>query len=697
MKRKFLIVTALFSLLIMVNAQSSNPFFEKWDTPYEVPPFEKITDDHYREAILKGIKEQEGEILAIISNPEEATFENTIATYDQSGELLRKVLPVFYGITSAQSTPELQALQVELSPVLSKHMDNIMMNPDLFNRVKHVYDNSEKFDLIREENRLLFDLYRDFVRGGALLPDGNKEKFKQINEEISTLQTKFGQNLLAETASFQLIIDKKEDLAGLPDDLIASAANRAVKSGHNGKWIFGLDNPSIMPFLQYADNRELRKKIFEAYLNRCNNNNEYDNKEIIKRLITLRNNKIILLGYPTFANYALETRMAKTPEAVYDLLDQLWLPALAKAKQERDEMQVLIGNTFQLESWDWRYYSEKIRQQKYNLSEEMVRPYFESGNVREGIFWVCNQLYGITFKELTNIPKPHPDAKAFLCIDFDGKTELGVLYIDLFARPGFKRGGAWCGSYRTQCYEKEQRVMPITTIVCNFTAPLDNEPALLTTDEVETFFHEFGHALHNLFKNIQYHGTASVPRDFVELPSQIMEHWAFHPQVLSNYAKHYQTKETIPQELIDKIEKSSKYGQGFATTEYLAASYLDMDYHYQLTNPQELDVIKFEYETLNKRGLLSEIPPRYRSTYFQHTMTGGYTAGYYSYIWSEVLDADGFKAFEESGNIFNRQIANRFRHFVLEPGCIDDSQDMYYNFRQAQPKIDALLENRGLK
>ncbi len=692
--KKLIIMMSLLGVTTMGFTQ--NPFFQEWSTPYQVPPFEKITVDNYREAFIKGMQEQEGEIMAIISNSGLPTFANTIAAFDQSGSLLRKVSPVFSGVSSAQSTPELLALQTEIAPMMTKHQDNIMTNVDLFNRIKYVYDNSESMNLTREEQRLLFETYRDFIRGGAMLSDVLKEKYKQVNEEISKLQTQFGQNLLAETGSYKLIIDKKEDLAGLPDDLITAAANRAVKAGLTGKWVFGLDNPSIMPFLQFSENRALRKQILDAYLNRCNNNNDKDNKEIIKKLVTLRLNKVMLLGYTSFADYALETRMAKTPQAVYDLLDQIWTPALRMAKQERDDMQTLIGNAFLLQASDWRYYSEKIRQQKYNLSDEMMRPYFKSDNVQEGIFYVCNQLYGITFKELTNISKPHPDARAFLCLDSDGTTELGVLYIDLFARPGSKRGGAWCGSYRTQCYENNKRVMPVVTIVCNFTPPIGSAPALLSADEVETFFHEFGHALHNLFKNVVFHGTASVPRDFVELPSQIMEHWAFQPQVLAHYAKHYKTGEIIPKDLVDKMTASSKFGQGFVTTEYLAASYLDMDYHVN-PSPQEIDVLQFEASTLSKRGLIPEIPPRYRSTYFQHTMTGGYTAGYYSYIWAEVLDADGFKAFEESGDIFNKELAGRFRKYVLEPGCIDDPMDMYYNFRQKKPTIDALLENRGLK
>lgn len=689
-----IIVGGMFTSAIQ--AQDSNPFFQKWAAPYEAPPFEKITAEHYAEAYKKGMEEQAKEIVAIASSKNKATFENTIVAYDQSGKLLRSVSMVFGGIVSAQTSPEMQKLQMDLSPVLSIHRDEILMNPELFKRIDFVYKNTKRTDVSPEDYRLLYNVYQDFVRGGANLSVTDKEKFKKINEEISKLQTLFGQNLLVETAAFKLVIDNEKDLAGLPEDLVTAAAIRGEKDGVKGKWVFGLDNPSIMPFLEFADNRDLREKIFTAYLNRCNNGNSADNKDVIDKLINLRIEKAKMLGFATFADYALDDRMAKKPSAVYELLDQLWSPALNMAKQEAADMQANIGNAFTLGSWDWRYYSNKIRQLKYSLSEEMISPYFQSDNVREGIFWVCNQLYGISFKELDNISKPHPDAKAFLCIDADGKTELGILYIDLFARPGFKRGGAWCGSYRTQGYENGKRTLPITTIVCNFTAPIGDKPALLTSDETETFFHEFGHALHNLFKDVHYNATAGVPRDFVELPSQIMEHWAFQPQVLEHYAKHYQTGEVIPKELVDKIVASSKFGQGFATTEYLAASYLDMDYH-MLTAPKKIDVLKFEADALSSRGLIPQIPPRYRSTYFQHTMTGGYTAGYYSYIWSEVLDCDGFKAFEETGNIFDKATAAKFRKFILAPGCIDDPMDMYVNFRGSKPKIDALLENRGLK
>ncbi len=667
----------------------------QWVGPYELPPFEKFTVEHYKDGFNRAFIQQEKDVQAIIDNPSEATFENTIVALDRSYDLLQKVALIFLSATNAQSTPELLAFEVEITPQYSAHYDNILMNPALFERVKFVYDNKDKWDLVGEDAKLLEETYTSFVRNGALLSSADKDSLKSINEQISTLHTLFEQNVLAETGLFEMFVDQKENLSGLPEDLIESAAKRAEKAGKQG-WLFGLDNPSVMPFLQFSDMRDLRREMLDAYLNRGNNNNDKDNKQVIQKLIDLRSQKATLLGYSNFADYILEKRMAKTPQAVYNLLDQIWTPGLNMAKTELRDMEALT-KILPVEAYDWRYYSEKIMHQKYDLSDEMTRPYFKSENVRDGIFWVCNQLYGISFKALENAPKPHPDAEVFLCLDADGKTELGVLYLDLFARPESKRGGAWCGTYRDPSFsETGQRIIPITYIVCNFSSPTENKPALLSADETETFFHEFGHALHNLFKNVHYIRTTDTPTDFVELPSQIMEHWCFQPAALAQYAKHYETGEVISQELIEKIDNASKFGQGFKTTEYLAASYLDMDYHTQAL-PKDFDVLAFEAKTLSGRGLIPQIPPRYRSTYFRHTMAGGYAAGYYSYIWSEVLDADAFNAFVETGDIFNKEVADKFRNYILAPGGSEDAEVMYRNFRGSEPYIDALLENRGLK
>ncbi len=680
------------------SADAVNPFFTEYATPFGVPPFDEIKLEHYKPAFLKGMEEQAKEIDAIVNARSMPDFENTIVALDQSGQLLRRVSAVFYGLNSANTSDEMQALSKELSPLLSKHSDDISLNPRLFERVKQVYDNKEKFNLDKEQTKLLEETYQDFVRGGANLDSAKQAKLRQLNSEIAMLQLTFGQNMLKETNAFQLVIDKKEDLAGLPESLIANAAAAAKAAGMEGKWLFTLHNPSVMPFLQYADNRALREKIFKGYINRGNNNNDADNKEVVKTLLQKRLEKAQLMGYEDYASFVLEDRMAKTSANVYNLLDEVWAPALKQAKAELADIQNEIkkeGNSFEAEGWDWRYYFEKAKKAKFNLDENQIRPYLPLNQVREGAFYVANKLYGITFTQLKDMPLPHPDALCFECKDKDG-THLGVLYMDFFPRAS-KRGGAWCGSYRSQTYADGKRQGPVVTIVCNFTQPAAGEPALLSADEAATLFHEFGHGLHNLFKDVHYYGVSGVPRDFVELPSQIMEHWVFEPEVLKVYAKHYKTGEVIPAELIEKLDKSGKYGQGFATTEYLAASLLDMDYHVLKEIPADFDVMAFEQQTLGKRGLLKQIPSRYRTTYFNHTMGGGYTAGYYSYIWAEVLDADAFQAFKETGDIFNQDLAQKFRTYILTPGGIDDAMDMYKNFRGKEPGTDALLKNRGLK
>lgn len=680
------------------SADAVNPFFTEYATPFGVPPFDEIKLEHYKPAFLKGMEEQAKEIDAIVNARSMPDFENTIVALNQSGQLLRRVSAVFYGLNSANTSDEMQALSKELSPLLSKHSDDISLNPRLFERVKQVYDNKEKFNLDKEQTKLLEETYQDFVRGGANLDSAKQAKLRQLNSEIAMLQLTFGQNMLKETNAFQLVIDKKEDLAGLPESLIANAAAAAKAAGMEGKWLFTLHNPSVMPFLQYADNRALREKIFKGYINRGNNNNDADNKEVVKTLLQKRLEKAQLMGYEDYASFVLEDRMAKTSANVYNLLDEVWAPALKQAKAELADIQNEIkkeGNSFEAEGWDWRYYFEKAKKAKFNLDENQIRPYLPLDQVREGAFYVANKLYGITFTQLMDMPLPHPDALCFECKDKDG-THLGVLYMDFFPRAS-KRGGAWCGSYRSQTYADGKRQGPVVTIVCNFTQPAAGEPALLSADEAATLFHEFGHGLHNLFKDVHYYGVSGVPRDFVELPSQIMEHWVFEPEVLKVYAKHYKTGEVIPAELIEKLDKSGKYGQGFATTEYLAASLLDMDYHVLKEIPADFDVMAFEQQTLGKRGLLKQIPSRYRTTYFNHTMGGGYTAGYYSYIWAEVLDADAFQAFKETGDIFNQDLAQKFRTYILTPGGIDDAMDMYKNFRGKEPGTDALLKNRGLK
>ena len=692
------VLTACGSSGNKTETMTENPLLTEFKTPFGVPPFDKIELDDYMPAFKEGIALQQKEVEEIVKQKAAPDFENTIVALDQSGDLLRKVSAIFDGLNSANTNDEMQALSRELSPLLSKNSDDIRMNPDLFARVKTVYENQESMNLNKEQKKLLEETYKSFVRGGANLDAEQQARLRELNSEISMLQLTFGQNMLKETNAFQLIVDNKDDLAGLPESLVMNAEVAARSAGLEGKWLFTLHNPSVMPFLQYADNRALREKIFKGYINRGNNGNDADNKDVVLKLITLRLEKAKLMGYDNYASFVLEDRMAKTPEQVYALLDEIWKPALAKAKDELADINTEIkkeGGNFEAEGWDWRYYFEKAKKAKFDLDENQVRPYLKLENVRDGAFLLANKLYGITFTPIKDIPLPHSDAQAFECKDKDG-THLGVLYMDFFPRAS-KRGGAWCGTYRSQTYKDGKRLGPVVTIVCNFSQPTPGQPALLSADEAETLFHEFGHGLHNLFKDVHYYGVSGVPRDFVELPSQVMEHWVFEPELLKEYARHYETNEVIPAGLIEKLDKSGKYGQGFATTEYLAASLLDMDFHVLKEVHEGADVMKFEEAVLGDRGLLKQIPSRYRTTYFNHTMGGGYTAGYYSYIWAEVLDADAYQAYKESGDLFNQDVAQKFRQYVLTPGGIDDAMDMYKNFRGKEPNTEPLLKNRGLK
>ncbi|GAA0873931.1 M3 family metallopeptidase [Wandonia haliotis] len=678
--------------------EKMNPFFvEKYDTPFEVPPFDLISEAHYLPAFREGIKRQKDEIQTIINNEEAPTFENTLLALENSGELLSRVSSVFYNISSANTNDEIQAIAEEISPELSAHRDDIALNEKLFARIQTLWENKATLNLNSQQTKVLENQYKSFVRGGANLPEDKKGRLREINEKISLLTLKFGQNQLAETNDFQLVIDQKSDLSGLSDDLIETAAREAGAAGMEGKWLFTLHNPSVMPFLQYADNRNLRKQIWEAYQMRGNNNNENDNKEVLRELVELRAEKALLLGYENHAAYKLEESMAGTPDEVYALLNRLWEPALEKAKKEAKDLQAKIsegGESFKLEPYDWRYYTEKIRKERYEINEEEIREYFSLDNVRDGIFDLCDRLYGLQFVKLDNVPVYHSEVVAYEVKEKNGQ-HVGVLYMDFHPRTS-KRGGAWMTSYRSQSVENGQRKAPVISIVCNFTKPTANKPSLLTFDEVETFFHEFGHALHGLLSDVQYKSLAgtNVYTDFVELPSQVMENWAGDPEFMKEYAKHYKTGEVIPDALIEKLQRSGTFDQGFATTEYLAASLLDM--HYHTTNGKlEGDINTIEREAMNKIGLIGEIIPRYRSTYFSHIFAGGYSAGYYSYIWSGVLDTDAYQAFKET-SLFDQATAKAFRENILEKGGSEDPMELYVKFRGAKPGIEPLLKKRGL-
>ncbi len=676
---------------------TDNPFFSEYSTPYGVPPFDKIKTDHYMPAFKKGIEEQKAEIITIAENTEEPTFENTLVALDNSGDLLRKVNDVFSNLNSSMTNDEMQAIAKEVSPMMSKLYDDIYLNEALYQRVKKLYDERDDLNLNQEQLMLLTEIYKGFVRSGANLDDDKKTRLREINEKLSMLTLKFGENVLKETNKFELVIDDQEKLAGLPESVRDAAAETAKEKDKDGKWVFTIQKTSLIPFLQYSENRDLREKMLKGYINVGDNNDELDNKKILTEIIILRIEKAKMLGYETHAHYVLEKNMAKNPEGVYDLLNKLWEPALKNAKKEAAELQAMIdkeGGEFKLQPWDWWFYAEKLRKQKYDLDEEQLRPYFKLENVIDGIKLVSNKLWGITLEERDDLPKYHEDVKVFEVKEADG-SHIGILYTDYFPRDS-KRGGAWMNAIRKQCRVNGEMITPIICNVGNFTKPTADKPSLLNMDEVQTLFHEFGHALHGLLSDCTYRNLSgtSVARDWVELPSQIMENWATHPKVLKLYAKHYETGEPIPDELIEKIKNSEKFNQGFVTVEYLSAAFLDMDWHTQ-TEKQVFDANEFENKSMAKIGMMPEIVVRYRSPYFRHIFSGGYSSGYYSYIWSGVLDSDAFEAFKET-DIFDKETAKKFRDNVLAKGGTEEPKALYVKFRGSEPSIEPLLKRRGL-
>lgn len=675
--------------------EGENPLLVQWDTPYGVPPFDRIRPEHFMPAFERGMSLHLAQIDAITSNNDDPTFENVILAYDNSGQDLAQTALVFGMLSAAETNEQMQAIEQEAMPRLTAHADKILLDEKLFEKVKAVYDRRATLDLDAEQSRLLQKTYDRFVRAGALLDADKKKRLKEINEELSLTAVKFGQNLLAENNNFTLVLDSKE-LDGLPMGVKDQAGEKAQAMDKAGKYVFTLHKPSLIPFLTYSSRRDLREQIYKAYLNRCNNDDKYDNKQLINDFIRLRTEKAHLLGYPSYAAYVVADEMAGTTDAVYGLLEEVWHPALESAKKELAEMEPLFRRDNpegEFASWDWWYYAEKVRKQKYALDEEMLRPYFSLENVQGGIFFLANRLYGITFRPIV-VPLYHPEATAYEVLDAD-QSHLGVIYFDYFPREG-KGQGAWCGNYVEQTYRDGKRVAPVVSVVANFTRPTRNTPALLTLDETETLFHEFGHALHFLFHDVKYRGLAEVEGDFVELPSQVMENWAFEPEMLKHYAVHYRSSEVIPQYLVEKLRRSELFNQGFMTTELIAASLTDMDIHSQ-TEYEPFDPMAFEHRALTeKRGLIPQIEPRYRYPYFSHIFDGGYSAGYYFYTWAEVLDKDAFEAFRESGDLYNKQVARDFRYKLLARGGSEDGMSLYRAFRGKEPDKRAMLRSRGL-
>ena len=691
------ILLAFFSFGCSNSMENSmNPFFTDYDAPYQIPPFEEIKEEHYMPAFERGMKEQLEEIDQIANNPEQPTFENTLVELERTGKTLSKVADVFFNLLSSNTNEQMDKIAAEVSPKLSAHSDAISLNKKLFNRVHLVYEQRSELGLSTEQMRLVEETHKGFIRSGVQLDTQSMEKLTQINQELSSLSVQFDQNLLKETnEGYSLLIDDENQLDGLPEDFRDQAAKLAEENGHDGKWMFKPTRVSMYPFLTYSTQRDLREKLYNSYIKRGDNDNDRDNKNLAIEMADLRLDRANLLGYKTHADFVLENTMAKNTGRVKNLLDQVWEPGLSRAKKEVEEMQDLIqeeGGNFELAAWDWWHYAEKIRQLKYDFSEEEIKPYFSETKVLQGAFDVATKLFDITFHERFDLPKYHEVVRTFEVKNLDGDV-IGIFYTDYTIRSN-KGGGAWMNTFGTQSKFDGVKI-PLVMNTCNFPPPNDEGISLLSFEQVTTLFHEFGHALHGLLSDATYPSLSgtNVTRDYVEFPSQMMENWAREPEVIAEYAKHYKTNEPIPLELLNKISKASKFNQGFATTEYVAASYLDMAWHTQ--DEQVDDANDFEKKTLDGIGLIPEITSRYRSTYFAHIFAGGYSMGYYSYLWTEVLEADAFEPFKEKG-IFDKETADKLKKYVYSAGNTDDLMTQYVRYRGSEPKIESLLEKRGL-
>ena len=686
-----------FILLVFMACQNSNPLLTEQQTPFGVPAFDQIKVEHYMPAFEAAIQANQAEIDAIINNPAAPTFENTVEALDRTGELLDKVVGVFFNVLEADGNDEMNKIAEQVTPMLSALLDGIILNDKLFQRVKAVYEQKDDLNLNPEQMRLLTETYKQFAQNGANLPEDQKKRLMEINQELGLLSLQFGNNVVAETNAYQLFITDENELKGLPESAKAAAKEEATAAGRPDAWLFTPKRTSFTPVLQYCENRELRKELLMAYTTRGNHDNEFDNKDIIVKTMQLRVEKARLFGYSNPADYILADCMAHDAKTVDEFLQSVWEPSLEAAKKEAAELQKLLDKDLpgeKLQPWDWWYYTEKLRVEKYNLNEEELKPYFELSNVRKGAFQLATSLFGLQFEQLTDMPVYNPEVEVFKVTNADGSL-VGILYTDYFPRAG-KRPGAWMNNICNQ-FVDAQGVdhRPVIINVGNFNKPTQGNPSLLSMDDVETLFHEFGHALHGLMSKATYKSLAgtNTPRDFVELPSQFMENYCYHPQIMKTYAFHYQTNEVMPDELIEKINRSNTFNQGFVMTELLSASILDMDYH-KMTTTEAFDVNAFEAQSMEQMNMIPQIITRYRSTFYNHIFTTGYAAGYYSYTWSAVLDADAFAAFVETGDILNPEVAKKYRR-LLEQGGTRDAAELYQEFRGKNPDPKHLLLRNG--